>query len=87
MAKDSDPEHGIYRVQFIGKERGVWVMLIGDLIFQEGEPHLVIRWDGPPNNQHPGLTQPLDPKRLSELRSDTTDFLYDGQIEDPRRLQ
>lgn len=82
---DSDPEHGIYRVQYIGKLGDSWMACISDLIFLDGEPHVVLDWAGPPDRQHPLVMQKLDPQRLVTLQDGAVDFLYDGQIADPRK--
>jgi hypothetical protein len=85
-SNDSDPEHGIYRVQHIVRVGDAWHICISDLIFDGGVPVAVLDWGGAPDRQYPLVTQRLDPQRLSELPSEATDFLYDGPIEDPRKV-
>jgi len=85
LAKESDYEHGIYRVMHQASLGGAYCTVISDLIVIEDEPHAVLDWAGPQDKQHPHVTVKLEWSRLSECRNDKTDFLYDGLIEDPRK--
>jgi hypothetical protein len=55
-----------------------------DLIFLNDQPFVVLEWGGPPENQYPELTLPLDPAHLEPMRGDAGYFLYNGELVDPR---
>jgi hypothetical protein len=73
------------RVMYTLKGQKGWEIVISDLIFLNGQPHLVLDWAGPPDMKHPHVSVALDPARLSEAPGSGADFLYDGVIEDPRK--
>jgi hypothetical protein len=64
------PEKGISRVTHnlrVGKANFICE---SDLIFLDGQPFVVLDWEGPPENQHPAPTLPLDPAQLEPSQGD-----------------
>lgn len=58
----------------------------GDMVFIDGQPHVVWEWEG----DQPRTTTPLDPKYL-EIQPGRVppqaDAVYSREVEDPRKLQ
>jgi hypothetical protein len=85
MVDRAVPELGIYRVAHTIIKDGVRFTAESDLIFLEGEPHIVLEWGGPPDKQFPLVFEKLDPQRLQEPSNPMQPFSYYGDIVDPRK--
>lgn len=55
------------------------VMGAADMVFIEGEPHLVFTW----KDQEPDLTVPLDPKYLQQSSFAGCSYLYQRPLQHP----
>lgn len=58
----------------------------GEMIFIDGQPHLVWDWEG----DQPLATTPLDPQYLTTAEGQVppgADAAYSQEVEDPRKLQ
>jgi len=84
---EPDIKRGIYRVTHFMRSHGQRWACESDLIFVDGRPVLVVEWTPPDGRDPPVVTAPLDPARLQELPTRFGHFLYDDDVEDPRRLQ
>lgn len=68
-------------------QRGTtYAMHLTDLIFEDEQPFLVLSWTGTPDSEVPEVKIALDPSRLSKTSGSRPDYVYDGPIEDPRKL-
>ena len=86
VSKEADHARGIWRVQYPVRVGDAWHIAVSDLIFQEGQPVVVIEWGEPPGRLDPEVKQKLDPLLLSPLVDTAADFLYSGPVEDPRKV-
>ena len=76
----------VYRVQGLECRAGVWSRLLADLIFPDGKPEAILAWFGaPPHALSPLVTVSLDPAKLKKVNGRLpADFIYHGEIRDPR---
>jgi len=57
----------------------------GDLIFDGGQPTLVIEWSGKPGCSNPTVAVPLNPSKLQAPASAEQPYTYQDPITDPRK--
>lgn len=65
MNNKPDLAHGIYRVTHIIRVGDKLNTAESDLIIMNGEPFVVLEWEGRRESQYPKLKLPLDPTQIS----------------------
>lgn len=76
---------GIYRMMhYLSKKGGNSSLAISDLVADVDGLYVVLEWDGPPDRLVPLVYEKIDPERLEVFEHGGLDYLYRGQIEDPR---
>jgi hypothetical protein len=92
MRDDDDDEeaieHGIYRVThtFIAGDKKLKAE--NDFILQDDKLLLVLEWiHRPEGDMWPGLTLPLDEDLLDDDPDRPGQFLYSGELVDPRKVK
>lgn len=76
----------VYKVQVLIRRSGHTGLYVGDLIFRDGTPTVVIEWEDRPSGSTPSVVVALDPAYLHELDGPNVNYVYERPIEDPRRL-
>lgn len=76
----------VWKVRCVIGRYGKYGHYVGDLVFVDGSPKLVIDWVGASGSEQPHTMIDLDPAHLHQMAGAGFDYLYEMPLEDSRRL-